>query len=652
MDGHDAQLQQSFAHLTYITPRGETLTFARFQELMRRMHATMQAGGSLRRQDRHQMLWMLQQNHPNHAWLQGQVMSPPPNTAPNVLQHLGRRAGVQQQAQDAQGSQQQQTRQGMRQQEAQSQQIGGIARALPQASVFGQQSGPGQSPRWPNFAPTAPNMIPAGNAQYQQGLSRGIPGVQAGNSAKVDPRMATATLPQGLGYPTPSPSQASPNFAGHPSPTSPQSHTARPSSSGLQPQHAHAPKKSSPLASSFDGSVGLSAHTFHSSEPLSTTDSPQQLHDGIGATQVAGRARRPSSTSASSYPIQPQGSPPIPRNGQPNGPAPRMGMFQPPPSRPPSANGNGAQGQRMQAPPARDSKEGRLHSQASSRGVAHLDMSTQKFDVEHMTPEQQQHFKEMKQTVAARGRTKEEIALIQLHQSAMNRNADAAMSPPAQSASAGAQSKPSRKDKKRKDAPTSDSQLKKRQQTVDQLAREVEAAARRDAAEPNRGFHSSTIIINADKYRNPRPHIIVQAKEVNAHAIEHGVHMSDVELNNDVRKTEQAWLMNQEAIRMAQSLLDPSADRVARIVQQSARPQGIVYVAEPTIAAAREKVKDGRFDYTYSAGDVNLLRSAAMDVLERCAREIDGELRAPEEDVLNEQKADLLFAMGELRRDA
>tara|TARA_R110002003_G_scaffold534_23_gene20386 strand:+ start:21225 stop:22202 length:978 start_codon:yes stop_codon:yes gene_type:complete len=322
-----------------------------------------------------------------------------------------------------------------------------------------------------------------------------------------------------------------------------------------------------------------------------------------------------------------------------------------------SAHGAIAPTQQKNMARKRPSKEGRMNSEASRRGASHMDMSAHKFNLDSMTPEQRQRFEEMRTATLGTWDTKEERhqAMMQLHKAqAVNRQSAGAMSPPPQKITASTPAQLPRQSKKRKDAPTPAVPPKKKHQVIDLTnsnpSRQPHPSSHNNGQEPNHGFGPNTTILPS-ALRQPPPHRHVAAPDLYAHAVEHGIHVSDVEFNGNIRKMQKAWLLNEDAISRARSLLDPPAEKVQRLLQRNTAPQqSAVYVAEPLTAAAKKKVRSTGYDYRWSRGDGAALTLTTDADLSECVREADGGLRAPEEGVRSEQTADLLFALDELTR--
>jgi hypothetical protein len=131
------------------------------------------------------------------------------------------------------------------------------------------------------------------------------------------------------------------------------------------------------------------------------------------------------------------------------------------------------------------------------------------------------------------------------------------------------------------------------------------------------------------------------------YALTHGVHMSNVELDDSTRRNTMNWIQQRKDDRAANCLLDPSAIQLQRMACANAQQAPATYVAEPTVAAAYRKVRSGQFDFTFEAIRVpeTTLPTTEAYMEERCTLDADGKLRAPEDKEPGEERAELLWAI-------
>jgi hypothetical protein len=608
----------------------------------------------LTREVHHELLWVTQQHYPKHPFLGGQSWVPPPGTKHEVLRVLRERGGLgmgggqmggQQMGQAA--VQQQQTGQP---QWPNSRSPSMIPANMGQAG--GQQAGqPARQPMWPN---SSPNMIPV---QYRQTAQ----GRQILGRLTIDPTMANAALERTANYMGQSPAQA------------PSARSQGPASSAVpcSPAMGSSPQAPSQVPTYFQGyqctqsarspsqapSQGATAHSYLTPAPSfrapSTTpygqndrassQTPQQYANQANSagfrppstTPYGQTVRSPSQPSPfkaneafaanphgpnfrpSPAPTPPQDagtnlSVPRPRKGS----APEIGMFPPPLSRSPSFSGN--------APSS-------IPPQLANAAIF----------MENMTPEQRAQ-------VSPRKAAKLEKKWNEWQESVKRNEEMKAMQPPPRPGSTTGDSK------KRKAPSSSIPRPKpKRQHTVIDLAAHRESQIRRQGEEPNCGFGPSTTVFRSNpnsRQTSPQPGYaprVFQAQaaeemadeDLHEHVMIHGVRMSDVEYNTNIPAMRTKMGLHHNHLRKLHASLLPSPS--PSLTQTSSHPRQVA--PEPSILAAIQKVKSGKFDFSrddgYVYGD-----GVPEHVLEMCTRDEDGGVRARKAGV-SEESANLEFGM-------
>jgi hypothetical protein len=155
-------------------------------------------------------------------------------------------------------------------------------------------------------------------------------------------------------------------------------------------------------------------------------------------------------------------------------------------------------------------------------------------------------------------------------------------------------------------------------------------------------------------YKNPTssaiPDVLISNDgndALHSHTTTHGVHMSDVELDNSTRRNTMNWAQQRKDLRAASCLLNPSEVHLRRMARVNAQELIPTYIAEPTVAAAYNKVRSGQLDFTFEA--IHVPETTVPTTEEYlgmgCTLDADGSLRAPEDEVPSEECADLMWAL-------
>jgi hypothetical protein len=329
-----------------------------------------------------------------------------------------------------------------------------------------------------------------------------------------------------------------------------------------------------------------------------------------------------------------------------NGPAPQIGIFAPLTLRSPSARG--AIAPLLQKKPLHvevdkndESKEvrnkGSTHSKVGLQQKLTLDMMLEKelrkFDSAMVTKakawigndhNRKQHFIE-------RAR-------------AINQNFPAGKMQPPPFVSAATQVKSTHEaidltGNKRKAPPTSIVQPDLKRQVVD-LTSSKPARKHNPSASHyvTGGFDTSVFpVLPSSSSTNP------PKQDLHNQALIHGVCMSDVELGSNIQLAQLAWLQHHQDLRTAHSFLDTEFIAQQYITYKNTNLAPRVFQAEPTIAAAVNKVKAGEYDFSWSGSQGGRLVQLDMNAYDGCIRDGNGELRAPEELRVSEERAKMLW---------
>jgi hypothetical protein len=150
-------------------------------------------------------------------------------------------------------------------------------------------------------------------------------------------------------------------------------------------------------------------------------------------------------------------------------------------------------------------------------------------------------------------------------------------------------------------------------------------------------------------YKNPRssaiPDIPCPGQDdymIHNQALLYGVEMIDVELNDSTYLNVQNWVQKSKDVRAANSSLDGSISLLHRQVRANFMRLRRTYSPEPTAA-----VKPKNHGYTFSAIHVPEVTPPTTDeyIEMGCTADEDGNLRAPEEKVVSEERAQLEWDM-------
>jgi hypothetical protein len=128
-----------------------------------------------------------------------------------------------------------------------------------------------------------------------------------------------------------------------------------------------------------------------------------------------------------------------------------------------------------------------------------------------------------------------------------------------------------------------------------------------------------------------------------AHALIHHVNLHEVELNDTIYHDKMAHISEHSSQHAVISRLDPTPQVLRRMKKANSEQQLPVYKAEPNIAAAVCKVKSGKFNFSWSAENEELLRPTSDEELVRigCTRDEDGHWRAPSAESVTQERANL-----------
>jgi hypothetical protein len=152
-------------------------------------------------------------------------------------------------------------------------------------------------------------------------------------------------------------------------------------------------------------------------------------------------------------------------------------------------------------------------------------------------------------------------------------------------------------------------------------------------------------------YTNPRSSAIPDVPRpgqddymIHNQALLYGVQMIDVELDESTHLNVQNWVQKSKDARATNSSLDGSISLLHRQIRANFTRLRRTYSPEPTAAAA---VKPKNHGYTFSAIHVPEVTPPTTDeyIEMGCTADEDGNLRAPEEKVVSEERAQLEWDM-------
>jgi hypothetical protein len=190
----------------------------------------------------------------------------------------------------------------------------------------------------------------------------------------------------------------------------------------------------------------------------------------------------------------------------------------------------------------------------------------------------------------------------------------------------------------------------KRQHIVTDLAAHRESQIRRQSEEPNCGFGPSTTVFRSNpnsRQTSPQPGYaprVFQARaaegvadeDLHDYALIHGVRMADVEYNTNIPAMRTNMALHHAQLRRLHALFP---------THKTAHPTNppTQHAPEPSMLAAIQKVKAGKYDYSRDDGYV-YADGVPEHVLEMCTRDEDGGVRARKAG-LSEESANLEFGM-------
>jgi hypothetical protein len=587
----------------YISCNGAKLPEEQFMHIFGQARAgAHRQGQQFPNHGHHELMWMLQQHHPGHPFLKGRYYNPPPNTHPRVLQYFGFVAGQQR---------------------------------PPQA--------------------LSPNMLPSAMTQG------GHPAVrQAGRSMSIDPRLVNASVavnPQILGSSGPVPMQ----------PTT------------------HTPEMESPSSVSSAGSTAWSpsGRSLSSRSQLSTTASlgPPSARLPVTGSRAPSAPYMPdvrSPSQPSPYKIDqsqaaqpptpshyPSPTPSLPSTlasrraacsiAGPAGQNSRMTLFLPIGSSPTSAQDNTVPLQRSNGVQITDEKGPGQMSTLEMRVVEHFKKLPAELKAKVAVRLQQDPI--WRPEFVAQMNVRDKVLAAKRLQTQPR--------PP----SATPQREPTKElaeltSKKRKQPSTATGQPPTKRKVID-LTDDNESRPK-EPANATQQLHTKRPVIDLtdnSKFQREQQAVLPIRPEssnlpsigllgdacdaLHLRALEHGVHVSEVELYESIHLGHLDWIQDHKNVRAANCLLDPSESKLWRVARANAAQERPSYVPEPTIAAAVKNVKSGKFDFQWSGTLLTAPPPPSSEMLVQmgCTLDEDGELRAPEEPVMSEERAQLEWDM-------
>ncbi|KAH7353140.1 hypothetical protein BKA66DRAFT_598157 [Pyrenochaeta sp. MPI-SDFR-AT-0127] len=363
-----------------------------------------------------------------------------------------------------------------------------------------------------------------------------------------------------------------------------------------------------------------------SSQTLPTTTSPtpsSHLPSSTASPPLAAASRQYAGTKRSAPTVQ---------NAHAEGPAPKKGMFPTAaPVRPSSAQGRG-----IPAPVKRAGYAGnvgeRLKREATRQGVSTLDMSEQKFNMRRDGNEIRGSggLRTTKASTETRDYQQENHAQVGQSRKQTALRVEQAMDvrvPSRPASTIGQVKKPEIIDLTETDTPQNRPQYTRVSQTV---------AVSTAPAPPKPGSTSPV------------------AQALHDHAFEHGVRMSDVELGSHIESALRSWLMHQEDLSLARSMLEPSLENIRRLchspassnhdaanTMDAAHAEALALPSCFGMATTLQKVRDTGYVYSPFEHLGSALPPTSETAVNPCLKNADA--RAPEDPRMSEENAHVRY---------